>query len=533
MTLDSKQAMSGSIERDRDLTLSENPMRSDHEMRHHSFIETNVDGTWRLDLEAPIPLDLPPIEQVELLYRHGYFGEANQALADQYGFDTPAEIVGFRLEQFMPRELPDSIPRLTEAARSNYCLTGWQSIEQDRFRNRKVFLNNVTGEIADGKLLRVWGTAKDITRQKQLEEESRLRSAVFEQIPDGCIIVEVPSGKVVYMNAAFTDVTGYTVADILGEKLSFLQGADTDRDTVANLRQAIASEQAFAGEIVSYKKDGTPFWNLMRIAPISDSSGSVTHYVGICLDVTERKRLDEQLNEQRAHLAHLSRVAAMGELTAALAHELNQPLAAILSNAQAAQRFLEQEAPAIDDVREILRDIVADDKRAGEVMRRMRRLVKRGENQFEPLDINGVIGEVHRLVSHDMAMKQVTLDAELTPGLPALHGDPVQLQQVILNLLINACQAVMNREQGRRNILLTTANGADQSIEIRVTDSGPGIDEKIRDKIFQPFFTTKEEGMGMGLAVSRTIIEAHGGRFWAESSPGQGAVFRITLPLER
>jgi PAS domain S-box-containing protein len=525
VTTDITQAIKGHDAQDPDATVS-----SDN-LRQKSFIEDSVDGTWRLDLEQPIPLDLPAAEQVELLYRHGYFGEANQALANQYGFDTPADIVGFRLEEFMPRDLPTSIPLLMRLANTNYHEQAWESIEQDRHGNKKVFLNNCGGEIGEGMLLRVWGTAQDITRQKQLEEETYLRSAMFEQVPDGCVIVDWPSEKSLYMNEAFTRITGYTAADISGKSLSCLQGSGTNPDTVAKIREALLHEQAFIGEILNYKKDGTPFWNLMRISPIRNTRAEVTHYVGILSDITESKRIQETLNEQRAQLARITRVASMGELSAALAHELNQPLTAILSNAQAAQRFLEKEDPDVGEVRDILKDIVSDDKRAGEVIYRIRQLIKQGSNLLEMLDINQVVNEVSALLSHELVTRQVQLSTRLAPDLPALHGDPVQLQQVILNLIMNASYALQGTDSGKRRIIITTQYQDNQTIEIKVTDSGPGIDEEILDQIFQPFFTTREEGMGMGLAITRTIIEAHGGRLWAENSPDRGAVFRITLPV--
>jgi len=525
MTIESNSAMTTNIKCAQELTLSDN------HLRHCSFIDNNVDGTWRLDLEAPIRLDLPAIEQVELLYRYGYFAEANQALADQYGFDKPAEMIGFRLEEFMPRDLPTSIPRIIQVVESNYRMNAWESIEQDRYGNRKVFLNNLLGEIKNGKLLRVWGTAKDITHQKRLEEETRLRSAVFEQIPDGCVIVEATSEKVIYLNAAFTKITGYTVSDIPGKKLSFLQGADTDPNTVSQIREAIAQKQLFQGEILNYKKDGTPFWNLMQISPIKDTQGVVTHYVGIVSDITEHKRIQQKLHEQRDHLTHIARVNAVGECNAMLAHELNQPLTAILSNAQAALRFLDQENPDVGEVREILKDIVADDKRARDVVYCIRHLVKRDGGRFERLHINHLIEEVYVLMSKDLAIKQVKYNTRLAPNLPELHGDPVQLQQVILNLVMNACQAVQALDSDNRQITVSTRDQDNQAIELTVTNSGHGIDEKMLEHIFQPFFTTKQEGMGMGLSISRTIIEAHGGRLWAENSPDQGAVFRVILPI--
>jgi len=495
------------------------------------FIDNSVDGAWRLDLEEPIPLDLSVMEQVDLLYRHGYFGEANQSLANQYGFDTPAEIIGFRMEEFMPRELPTSIPVLTRLVEAGYIAQEWQSVEKDRYGNRKIFVNNCLGEFEEGKLLRLWGTARDVTLQGQLEDEARLRSAVLEQITDGCVIVEAQSEKVIYMNTAFTHVTGYAAADIPGCKLSFLQGADTNPDTVSELRAAMAHEQDFIGEILNYKRDGTPFWNLMRISPIRDFGGVVTHYVGILSDITALKRTREILHNQREQLAHVVRVASMGELSTAVAHELGQPLTAILSNAQAAQRFLDKEDPDVDEVREILKDIITEDKRAGAVIKSIRHLIKRENCQFERLDINQVVNEALALVYNDLAIREVKLSTQLAPGLPALLGDTVQLQQVIINLVMNASHVLEVMDSGERRIIITTKCQGKRMIEITVTDSGPGIDEEILDQIFQPFFSTRKEGLGMGLAINRTIVEAHGGRLWAENSPDQGAVFHITLPV--
>jgi len=502
---------------------------SGDELRNQSFIDNNVDGTWRVDFEELISLDLPVMEQIDLLYRYGYIAEANLALAKQYGFDTPAEIIGFRLEKFIPRDLPLTIPLLTRIIESGYHLREWESIERDRYGNKKYFLNNCTGEIENGMLLRVWGTAKDITLQKQMEEQAYLHSAMFSQISEGCVIVEEGNENIVYVNTAFTSITGYTESDIPGNKLSFLQGVDTDPSTVAKIRESLSNQQSFSGDILNYKKDGTPFWNLMQISPIKSAGGGVSHYVGILTDITEKKRIEAERIEQRNELTHLARVAAMGELTATMAHELSQPLTAILSNAQAAQRFLEQDDPDLDEIREILEDIVAADKRAGELMQRIRHMVKRDVSKFEQLDINNVIEEVHALIGHDLVMKQVRFSCELSPNLPALLGDPVQVQQVILNLIINASHAM--QESYDRLITISTHELGDDSIEVVITDTGHGIDKELQENIFQPFYTTKQDGMGMGLAINRTIIESHGGRIWAENRPGQGAAFHISLPV--
>ena len=501
------------------------------ELRRHSYIDESIDSTWRIDLEEPIPLDLPATEQIELIYQHGYMGEANQTTATLYGFDTPEGIIGYRVSEFLPRDLPTSIPLLKQLIASNYHMQDLESVEHDRYGNRMVFLNNCVGEIEDGKLLRVWRTARQITRQKQLDDQTRLHSAVLEQIPDACVIMEAKSERIVYLNPAFTEITGYTMADLPSQKLSSLQGPDTDLDTVARIRVALATQAPFQGEILHYCKDGTPFWNLMRILPIRNDAGEVTHYAGILSDISWQKRSEEERQAHYNQLAHVTRVASMGELTAALAHELNQPLTAIMSNAQAALRFLDRDTPDVGQVREILQDIVADDHRAGETIRRIRQLVKRDDSRFRRLDVNRLVEEVQALTRHDLVMKKLAFHTRLAHDLPAVQGDAVQLQQVILNLIMNACQALTETDEVERRIQITTQCPDNRVVEIIVSDSGPGIDDQMLEKIFEPFFTTKQNGLGMGLAINRTIIEVHGGRLWSQNVPGRGAVFHVTLPV--
>ena len=508
--------------------------RLDHqtgpETYKRNIIINDVDGYWRLRFDHCIPLELSAAEQVELLYRDAYFDEISGSLAKRLGFADSTDIGSFRLKDFLPADLSTSRSLLNRLVTSNYRIDGCDLVARGRHGQRRVFKTNLAGEIRSGRLFGLWGTVKDITREKALEDELRLRSEIFDQLAEGCVIVEAPSENLVYVNQAFTEITGYAASDIGERKLSFLQGPDTDQSTVAEIREAIASDRPFTGEILHYKKDGTPFWNEMRISPRKDREGQVTHYVGILSDITEQKRLSEEIEEQRARLEHVTRVGAMGELATAITHELNQPLTSILSNAQAAQRFLTSTQPNLEEVREILKDIVSADNHASEVMRRMRRLVKSGQPHFVTLYINDVVKEVKKLVGHDMSMRRVHFEIKLTPGLPPVRGDAVQLQQILINLIVNARHAVQNLEPGRRNIVLTTASGADRSIEVAVSDSGPGVDEKLLDSIFQPFFSTKQDGLGMGLAINNTIVEAHGGHIWVENDVDSGAVFRVALP---
>jgi two-component system, LuxR family, sensor kinase FixL len=235
----------------------------------------------------------------------------------------------------------------------------------------------------------------------------------------------------------------------------------------------------------------------------------------------------------RQELAHIGRVSAMGELTASLAHELNQPLTAILNNAQVAQRFLAAEVVDVAEMREILNDIVADDKRAADVIRRLRLLLKKGDLEYVSLDLNEVVTEVARLVMSDAAIRNVPMRLETAAGLPRVRGDRVQLQQVVLNLVLNGLDAM--REPGAREgglVIRTLSDGAGL-VAVAVQDAGPGIADKDADHIFNALYTTKSEGIGMGLAIVRTIVDAHGGRITAENNPDGGATFQFTLPAEK
>ena len=237
-------------------------------------------------------------------------------------------------------------------------------------------------------------------------------------------------------------------------------------------------------------------------------------------------RVDKVDAERR----RLERIATLGELSGALAHELNQPLTAILSNAQAAQRLLEKTSVDLADLREILHDIVEDDKRAGKVIDRLRRLFSKGEPQFESLDVDELIEELLQLAHSQLVTHHVKAVTRTTPGLPAVRGDRIQLGQVLLNLVVNACEAMNSTNPVERELRISTRAGRDGLVQIEIADFGQGISPDGADRMFQPFFTDKEHGMGLGLSISRSIISAHGGRLWAANNRDRGATFFIELP---
>jgi two-component system sensor kinase FixL len=289
------------------------------------------------------------------------------------------------------------------------------------------------------------------------------------------------------------------------------------------------------GEQVSFEteitRDGIHYIVDTIYIPDKDDTGMTKGYFVLGTDVTKRKQREMELQRHRDELAHVSRLTTMGELTASLAHELNQPLTAILSNAQAARRFLEQENVDVEEVKEILGDIIGDNRRAGEVIKRLRRFLKRGELFLKAWDVNDVIQEVVTLIHSDTVIRNVSVHLDLQEELPHVLGDRIQIQQVLLNLIINGLDAMKEVHPESRNLIIKTEYEIDKDVKVSVGDSGTGIQPDQMQLIFEPFHTTKVDGMGMGLSINRSIIQAHQGELWAQNNQNQGATFFFTIPV--
>ena len=253
---------------------------------------------------------------------------------------------------------------------------------------------------------------------------------------------------------------------------------------------------------------------------------------GLLLQRRRRRRAEAELQRNREELAHVTRVSTVGELTTSVAHELNQPLGAILSNAEAAEMFLAANPPALDEVRDILADIRKDDQRASEVIRRMRSLLRKQELAPKSIEINEAVEEVLKLISTDASARKVAMKFERTADLPRVWCDPVHFQQVVLNLVLNGMEAMAGLPEEKRQVVVRTGPANNGTVKIAVADSGPGIPVDSLPKLFEHFFTTKKDGMGMGLSIARTIVEAHHGQIWAENNSEVGATFYFTVPVD-
>lgn len=377
------------------------------------------------------------------------------------------------------------------------------------------------------------GTVVHSRVQLRRQGEEHFRLAV-ESSPSAMVIVD-HRGLIQLANRQAESIFGYDRTEMIGQPVEillpmrFAAGHPYLRGDY--MKRPQVRPMGMGRELYGRRKDGEEFPVEVGLTPLDAPTGVLV--LASVTDITERRRAELESLNQRNELAHLSRVAMLGELSGSMAHELNQPLASILSNAQAAQRFLAKEDIDLNEVREILADIVEQDQRAGEVIRRLRLLLKKGEVQIQALKLNELVSEVLKLLRNDLVNHDVKVTMNLAEDLPSVDGDRVQLQQVLLNLVMNACDAMATVPASARNLQVITELSPDGDVHLRIVDAGCGIPGGSLQRIFDPFFTTKETGMGLGLAVCRTIITAHRGNLWATNNPEGGATLHCILPPGR
>ena len=340
--------------------------------------------------------------------------------------------------------------------------------------------------------------------------------------------------EIVFVNRRAEAILGYSRQEWYADPSFWVNHVHPDdRDWASKLcRDATADGRDHVLQYRMLTADGRVLWvhDMVRILAARADGRRLLR--SVLVDITERKQAELEAQQQRELLTHLTRVATLGELSGALAHELSQPLTSILSNAQAAQRLLTREPVDLGEVRDIMNDIVDDDRRAGAVIRRWRTLLRKGETVLQRLDLNEVTNEVLRLAHGELVAHRVTVAAQLGSNLPAVRGDRVGLQQVLLNLIVNACDAMRRNEPTRRLLTVVTRPDGQGGVQVAIADQGGGIPADRIEQVFEPFFTTKEDGLGLGLAICRSIVAAHGGRLWVTNNADRGATFCFALSAE-
>jgi len=366
------------------------------------------------------------------------------------------------------------------------------------------------------------------------EREAKIRRLVDANII-GIVIFDF-EGRIIEANDTFLRMLGFDRDDFVTGRVRWTDLIPPEwRDRSAQtLRDVKTTGTAQPFERDYFRKDGARVPVLIGAASLETNGNQGVAFV---LDLSERRRAESEARESerryreaQMELAHANRVATMGQLTASIAHEVNQPIAATKVNAQAALRWLNRDAPDLEEVRQLLARIANDGDRAGNVVSRILTLVKKAPPQVEPLQMNEVIGEVIELTRSEAMKNAVSVQTQFAESLPAVTGDRTQLQQVILNLILNAVQAMSESGLALRELQIGTEPNRPDSVLVSVRDSGPGIRPESLDLLFDPFYTTKPGGMGMGLSICQSIIESHGGQIWATSNGQQGAAFYFTLP---
>ncbi|HEX6769842.1 MAG TPA: PAS domain S-box protein, partial [Candidatus Binatia bacterium] len=465
----------------------------------------------------------------------------------QFTYVSPqgVKLLGYPLEQWYEKDFwPSHIHPDDRQLAIDTCLKMSRNAEDFDFEYRMV---RSSGEVVwvhdivnchneDGEPLQLRGLMLDVTELKRGEEALEKERAFLRQVIDidpNFIFAKDRAGRFTLANRAVADAYGTTVENLIGKTDADF---NPNRDEVESFHrmdlEVIDSlQERFIPEETITDAGGKTRWLQTVKRPIVGPNGSADQVLGASTDITARKMAEAELQRNRDELGHMTRVSTLGELVASLAHELNQPLGAILSNAEAAEMLLKAEPPPLDEVGEILADIRSDDRRASDVIRGLRGLLRRQDVARESLQINDAVGDVLRLLNIDAVHRKVALRFEPAENLPPVRGDRVQLQQVVLNLVLNAMEAMAGQAEETRQVVVRSGPGDDGMIKISVSDSGPGIPSDKLPKLFEPFFTTKMEGMGMGLSIARTIVEAHHGRIWAENNCGGGAIFYFILPV--
>lgn len=366
-------------------------------------------------------------------------------------------------------------------------------------------------------------TARERTEEALRESEKRYRAVVESQTELVCRYKK--DTTLTFVNESFCRFFGQNRGQLIGSAVVDLLPIEAREKMLKGVAAALSSLRSSVWEHAFKMPNETIRWQQWINHPILDALGRVAEIQTIGRDITDRKRVEEAMR----NLAHASRLATIGELTAMIAHEVSQPLNAMLNNIEAAQALLRLKTLPVSELHEILNDIRADDLRAGDVVSRVRALAQKRDMEMKPLHINTVIDFVLRLVSSDAFQRHVTIRTTMAADLPTVHGDSAYLQQAILNLVVNGMDALSENPEGERLLTITTGMHAGEEVLVSVRDNGPGIKQGAAVRIFESFFSTKPEGIGLGLSLARSIVSAHGGRIWLENNADRGVTFRFTL----
>ncbi len=373
------------------------------------------------------------------------------------------------------------------------------------------------------------GITSALALRGQAAESVLREQANLLELTHDAIFVRTMDETITYWNRGAEQLYGWLRHEAIGRRSHALLKTHFS-EPQDDIRATLLRDGRWEGELVHTTKDGAHIVCASRWSLQTDERGRPVAALETNTDVTAQRQSQEALNTAQSALAHAMRVATLGELTASIAHEVNQPLAAIVTNGEAALRWLGRAEPDLQEARDALERVIKDGRRASEVIRRIRSLSRKGEQKKAPLDIDEVLDESLALVQRELSGRGIAVHRGLAGDLPPVSADRIQLQQVFINLIMNAIQAMDSVARTERTLALSSFVGEDGAVNVQVRDSGPGLDGEAEKHLFNAFFTTKSSGMGMGLSICRSIVEAHDGRIWAKRNDGSGMTFQLSIP---
>ena len=371
---------------------------------------------------------------------------------------------------------------------------------------------------------------REVNERRRVQGELMKLSSALEQTADTVIITN-RAGIIEYVNPAFEAVTGYSAREAIGRRPRFLKSGEHDDGFFQDMWRTILAGEVFHDLFINRRKDGSLVYEEKTITPLKNSDGEIVNFIATGKDVTEKRLAEQNSRQHQDYLAHVSRVSMMGEMASSIAHELNQPLAAIANYAQGCVRRLSSNDYRVGEIIAALQNISQQSKRSGEIIRRLRSFVAKGEPKRTRADINEIVQNAASLAYFEARKKGIILRLNLGENLPPVHADVIQIEQVILNLVRNAIEAMAKNLWNKRELRIHTWSLDNRTVEVAVWDTGHGLLPEDQKRVFDAFFTTKRDGMGMGLSISRSIIEAHGGSLTATNNQDQGATFKFSLPV--
>ena len=483
------------------------------EERHRSILQTSMDGFYVTDME-------------------GRFLTVNEAYSRICGY-TEQELRAMRIGDLEAVKTADEvasyIQRLVAQGQARF-----ETMIHHKDGGTLPVEANIQYRAEDGG--RLVGFLRDIRRRRRAEAALRESEEKFRTIvdcaSDGILIADPATKKFLQANKAICSMLGYTEEELKNLGIADIHPPQSLDIALRSFEEMALKRKSLAEGIPLIRKDGAVFH--ADIGSAAATIGGRACLVGIFHDMTDHLKQEQKLRQQREELSHLHRLATVGEFAASIAHEIHQPLAAIMNNAQAADRFLSSDnaATVIADVRECLKDIVADDRRAADVIRNLRLFLQRKRGDQTIVDVNDVIRGVLEILHGELADKSVHVVQALSFDLAPVKCDCVALQQILMNLIMNACDALSDVDRRRREILIRTAMKGPGAVVVSVQDKGTGIDPENMHRLFESYYTTKPDGLGMGLSISKSIITSHGGRIWAKNNGDGGATFYFTLPAQ-